>query len=308
MKKRSLSFFVVLFAVNAAIAQDQLFKKDNTKVLVKIIEINPEAIKYKLFSNLTGPTYSEDKNNVSLVIYENGRHEVISDGQPAPAQAPLPVYNEYRPSSAFLSKADSLSYYRYNNNISINFLTFFNNEIGITYQKEFFKSNFNIIIPLEFGIAKPNITQGVYFNNNNRSYNNNNGYSSLTLDQKIFDVGFGINYYPSLRRNINYFVGPVFKYMQYNATQVYNYTPSGSTSYSSMFNHTTMSRYTMSITNGLIIRTHSRLTASVYGSLGFKSDAVSEEISDPVTGEKTTAIHEPVSLFFWGGFNIGFSF
>lgn len=302
MKKKFLSFFVVLFAANAAIAQDQLFKKDNTKVLVKIIEINPEAIKYKLFSNLTGPTYSEDKNNVSLVIYENGRHEVIGSSA-EPVQAPMPVYSEYRAPSDFLSKADSLIYYRYSNNISINFLTFFNNEIGITYQKEFFKSNFSIIIPLEFGIARPTITQNVYFSNNYKAN------SSFALDQKIFDVGFGINYYPSLRRNINYFVGPVFKYMQYNATQTYFYTPVPGTPYNTPeIKHTTMSRYSMSITNGLLIRTRSRLTASVYGSLGFKSDAVSDEILDPLTGNKVSALSEPVSLFFWGGFNIGFSF
>jgi hypothetical protein len=306
MKKSHLCILALTCLISKGFSQDQLFKKDNSKVLVKIIEINPEEIKYKLFSNPNGPIYTESKNNVSLIIYESGQHEVINSGTVQSPDAPATVYAG---TTGSLSKADSLSYYRYTNNISINFFNFFNNELGLTYQKEFFKSHFNIVIPVAFGVERPNVTQSVYFNNNY----NYDGVSSYALDKKLFDVGFGINYYPSLRSNINYYIGPVFKYMQYNGTQNYSYRVLNSGIYPNYTNvsvsrNNTLSRYSMSITNGVIFRTRSRITASLYGSLGFKNDVINNPIVDPVTNKSVDPVRNNISLFFWCGFNVGFNF
>ena len=59
-------------------SQDQLFKKDNTKLEVKILEINPTEIKYKLFNYVDGPIITVLKSEVALIIYKNGMHEVIT--------------------------------------------------------------------------------------------------------------------------------------------------------------------------------------------------------------------------------------
>jgi hypothetical protein len=305
MTKHRFCLLTLVCLLKTGSAQDQLFKKDNSKVLVKITEINPSEIKYKLFNNLSGPTYVEDKNNVSLIIYENGQHEVISVAPPANAA----IDNGYGGFDPGTSRADSLTYYKYTNSISINFLNFFNNEIGLTYQKDFFKSHFNIVVPLAIGLEKPSITQSVYINNITNYYNYNT--SSYGLTKKLFDVGFGINYYPSLRTNVNYYIGPVFKYMQYSGTQTYNYLdPNAQNPYnrSIVTKNSVMSRYTMSITNGVIFRTRSRITMSVYASLGFKNDVVNDLITDPITNTKVSGIRQPISLFFWGGFNVGYNF
>ncbi len=75
----------MLFIGGNLFSQDQLFKKDNTKLDVKILEINPTEIKYKLFNDEDGPTITVLKSEVALIIYKNGMHEVIT----APSETPV---------------------------------------------------------------------------------------------------------------------------------------------------------------------------------------------------------------------------
>ncbi|MDI1353466.1 MAG: hypothetical protein PSX36_01020 [bacterium] len=298
MKKfASILFLSQLLNLNVN-AQDQLFKKDNTKVLVKITEVGLDEVKYKLFSNLTGPTYIDNKRDIALIIYENGIHEVMTNtvpGKPAEAQAGKVTTDEYPQNNArpMNSKKDSASYFKYSNSISINFFNFVNNELGIIYQKEYFKNNFNIQIPFAVGADKPYVTQSTYFNSNN--------YGSYTLNRKIFEVGFGINYYPSLRNSANYYIGPSFRYMQYDGTQTYG-------GYQLYTNNSVLTRYCMSITNGLVLRTQSRIVIAVFGSLGFKHDAVSSMLEDPITKQPINPVSTSFNLYFWTGFNVGFCF
>ena len=130
MKNTFLALSLTCALISQLRAQDQLFKKDNSKLEVKIIEINPEVIKYKLYANLSGPIYSENKSNVSLIIYESGKHEVITSN----SQVPSTEVNEPASLTLFgrpgMSLADSLIYYKYSQNVSLNFFSFFNNEIS----------------------------------------------------------------------------------------------------------------------------------------------------------------------------------
>ena len=73
-----LAILCALFIGGKLISQDQLFKKDNTKLEVKILEINPTEIKYKLFNYEDGPIITVLKSEVALIIYKNGMHEVIT--------------------------------------------------------------------------------------------------------------------------------------------------------------------------------------------------------------------------------------
>lgn len=289
MKRTILAAALICWAAGS-LAQDQLYKTDNTRILVKVLEVGPSDIKYKMFDNVSGPTYVENKKNVSLIIYQNGEHQVIANDMPSapvqatvPASAPLPV----------LSRADSLTYFRYPNSISINFLNFFNNEVGLLYRREFFNSNFNIVIPVSFGVTKPAVTQNVYFGR----FNN-----GIELGNKVVDGGFGIHYYPSLRTNTNYYIGPMVRYIQYNCTQrepgwVY---PVNS-------NNTTLTRWAFTITNGFIYRTRSRLTTGLFASVGFKSDEISDPLYDQY-GQAVNTIHNPFTFFWWSGFEVGFNF
>ena len=45
---KQVIFLLVLFITVKGFAQDELYKKDNTKLEVKILEISPTEIKYKL--------------------------------------------------------------------------------------------------------------------------------------------------------------------------------------------------------------------------------------------------------------------
>ncbi|MCC6371139.1 MAG: hypothetical protein IT236_09055 [Bacteroidia bacterium] len=305
MKKSNLFILAGLIASSTLLAQDHLYKKDNSHIQVKIIEVGSSQIKYKLYNNQNGPLYTENKSNVSLIIYESGVHEVInSASEPEPAA----IESTDNSNSPTMSRADSMAYFKYPNSISINFLNFLNNEVGLIYQADFYKSNFSIIVPVAFGVEKPNITQSTYFNSTN------NG-TTVELNTKNFELGFGINYYPSLKTNVNYFIGPAFRFMQYSGTGVLNYQvpyigANGYTFYNnqSVRKSLSINRYCMSITNGVVIRTRSRLNATIFGSMGFKNDITTTELINPTTNAVVKPIRMPLSFYFWCGFNVGFCF
>ena len=69
--KKILLFFLLLAAANVS-AQDVIVKKDGTTILSKVIEIGTSEVKYKKFSNQSGPTYSISKSELQTINYENG--------------------------------------------------------------------------------------------------------------------------------------------------------------------------------------------------------------------------------------------
>ena len=76
-----LSFLIV---VNVLItlqsnAQDTICLKSNSPAIIaKILEINSNNLKYKKYSNIEGPTYTIEKNEIEKVIYKNGEIEKYS--------------------------------------------------------------------------------------------------------------------------------------------------------------------------------------------------------------------------------------
>ncbi len=277
-------------------AQDLIFESDSSKLTVKVLEKDAGSIKYKMFNNLNGPTYIDNKTNILYIKYENGQIEVFS--QPHVTNRNAAYSQHKRNPSKLISKADSSIFYKYSKSISINFLNFINREVGLIYQKDFFKKQFNIIVPLAIGIEAPKLTQNVYFNIDAFS---GNGYSTLTLNRKNFEIGLGINYYPSLKTKVNYFIGPVLRYLQYDVSNVY-ISRSGS-----IIKNSTVHRTCASITNGFVFRTKSRLTATLFTSIGFKNDYLTNRVTDPATKTKIDPVSSARSLYFWGGVNIGFS-
>jgi hypothetical protein len=61
---------------------DKLLLQNADELLVKVIEIDDHAIKYKRCDNLSGPTYSIAKSKVALITYVNGTKEVIMNEPP----------------------------------------------------------------------------------------------------------------------------------------------------------------------------------------------------------------------------------
>lgn len=95
MKKYIFSMFLLWLPALLA-AQDILFLKDGRWIEAKVLEIQPDVVKYKLFDFQEGPLYTVYKSEIRKIQYENGRVEwfVPREEQPAapqPETAPPPA-------------------------------------------------------------------------------------------------------------------------------------------------------------------------------------------------------------------------
>ena len=85
----------MLFALAGGIAglfaQDLIVKTDATQVEARVLEISPEQIRYKRFSNPDGPTYVLPVETVEYIRYANGEIDRFRPEQPAqPKPQPEP--------------------------------------------------------------------------------------------------------------------------------------------------------------------------------------------------------------------------
>lgn len=69
-------------------AQDRIVKTDRTQIEARVLEIGPEQIRYKRFTNPDGPTYVLPIGDIDYIRYANGETESFRPAQPTPA--PLP--------------------------------------------------------------------------------------------------------------------------------------------------------------------------------------------------------------------------
>ena len=75
MKKNIYLLFVVTLFSLQAFAQDKLYKKNGDVIEAKVLEVNEAEIKYKIFTDQEGPTYTVDKDRLSKIVYQSGREE-----------------------------------------------------------------------------------------------------------------------------------------------------------------------------------------------------------------------------------------
>ena len=83
MKRTILLLFAALCGVLTAAAQDLIVKTDATKIEAKVIEITPDAVRYKRFSNPDGPTYVLPVAEIHYIQYANGEKEYYTKSIPA---------------------------------------------------------------------------------------------------------------------------------------------------------------------------------------------------------------------------------
>lgn len=83
------TFIIILFPF-VSFAQDKIYKTDSTIIVAKVQEVGDDEIKYKKISNLNGPIYNIKKEDVIMIVYENGEKEiynqVLSNQQKNPKQ------------------------------------------------------------------------------------------------------------------------------------------------------------------------------------------------------------------------------
>lgn len=73
--KKVLFFGILLSVAITTRAQDIIVLHDGSTILSKVLEVNSDNIKYKKFSNLTGPTYTINKSELLSINYENGEKD-----------------------------------------------------------------------------------------------------------------------------------------------------------------------------------------------------------------------------------------
>ena len=74
MKRYSLIIFL-LFSSLMIKAQDTIVKRSGEKVVVKLMEVNIDNVKFKRMDNLEGPLYTMTKQEISFILYANGTKE-----------------------------------------------------------------------------------------------------------------------------------------------------------------------------------------------------------------------------------------
>ncbi|MEI8226375.1 MAG: hypothetical protein WCG82_10670 [Bacteroidota bacterium] len=84
--RRSNGYFSVFALITLiypakVFSQDKVYKTDNTVIEVKVQEVGTYDIKYKKFSNLSGPSYIINKREVKMIVYENGEKEFYTTAE-----------------------------------------------------------------------------------------------------------------------------------------------------------------------------------------------------------------------------------
>ena len=83
-KLKVLKCLVVMIFVFSFIeisnAQDVIVKNDNSTIQCKVLKISNSEIEYKKWTNLDGPIYIVDIEDVLRINYQNGESEIFNDG------------------------------------------------------------------------------------------------------------------------------------------------------------------------------------------------------------------------------------
>ncbi len=111
MKKALVSLVILCTYAMTVYAQDVIVKKDGSTILSKILEVNPNDVKYKKFSNPNGPTYTIIKSEIMSINYENGDKDVFDKQESAGAGNSFAVNPQI--------KEDNLKLVRDYNNIEL---------------------------------------------------------------------------------------------------------------------------------------------------------------------------------------------
>ena len=84
--KRLLFIATFILSSISIYAQDIIVKKDGSTIMSKVLEVQTDIIKYKKWSNQSGPTYSIKITDIFSINYKNGEKDVFNSPSSTPAQ------------------------------------------------------------------------------------------------------------------------------------------------------------------------------------------------------------------------------
>lgn len=79
MKKIFLSSFISLFTCSLIFAQDVITTQEGETIQAKVLEVSPDEVKYKHYTDTEGPTYAIKKSDIFMIAYESGRKDVFKN-------------------------------------------------------------------------------------------------------------------------------------------------------------------------------------------------------------------------------------
>lgn len=171
---RKAIFFLFLFNVVSLFAQDKLISTLNDTLLVKIQEITPKEIKYKLTDNLNGPLITVNRNNYTLIEFENGTSMVIQDAKSLKKRIV------------------------YKNSMNFDFMSFLTHEVEVNYERLLKGNMIGIQVPIRFGWNSNGLLPYISFNSNrynNTYYNGSYFYQNENLTFSFTTGAFAKFYY-----------------------------------------------------------------------------------------------------------------
>lgn len=256
--------------------QDQLFKKDNSKINVKVLEISETEIKYKQFNYLDGPTYIVAKKDVAMIIYQNGSHEVFNN------KAEVAVLNKDN-STETQKKFEEVQLAKFNdlvstkNLVSLNILEPMNGTFSLNYLREIANNLFHVYIPIGVGFTQPYYSQMMVPANYSFGGSNTSNYvNNYKFIRKSIEAGIGLHFQTSGKRAVTHFIGPYVGISQFNGT--YNVTNFHYDPYTNINQHASyetafvLNRYQILLDNGFLFRATKNFNIILIAGIGYRVD------------------------------------
>jgi len=177
MKKTIITLLALFFTISlTSFSQDIMYKKDGSKVEVKVLEINNKEISYKKNSNPDGPAYVISRQEVVLIEFANGEHELIT-----PVSTPQEV--KEKPFTKDYAK----------NIIAFHLFDVIFGDVTFSYERIMADGRIGLKFPIAFGFYA--------YDSYDTPFNFNN----------IFYTGIAVNFYPTGQGKWRYFLGPNFR-------------------------------------------------------------------------------------------------
>ena len=129
--------------------QDKIILNNKKVIDGKILEVGLNEIKYKPSDNLEGPEYSIAKKEIQLILFSNGKEEIIKNTKNR---------------KEFLDS----SFIKYRNSITTDLFSPIYNDFSLAYERRLTNKNIGLKIPLFISVNKD-----IYFRNSYYDYNYN---------------------------------------------------------------------------------------------------------------------------------------
>ena len=276
--------FLICFICSGVFSysQDQIYKKDNTKIDAKILLVTPTEIKYFLTADKAADTISILKGDVTLILFENGKHEVINTQTIVPSSVIKKTYSLYK---SVRLKEDSITKNNYKqltstkNLISLNVLDILNGSIGLIYVREFSSHKLHLYLPFSTGYSAPHLTQGfttcfepVYY-----PVQYPFEISDFKYHRKSYDIGLGLHFQTASKSSATYFIGPYIGTAQFTGTYTEitnsyssNYYLNGIASYAEK--KFILTRIYFMLDNGFLYRVNKNFNIMLLIGIGYHSN------------------------------------